>query len=583
MATAKPPVHPLRTRANILLAGVFGPFAQDDQYGSRKNNPMELYHNQVTRLQGGFSLRMFHRTFGLLMIQANIEAPCTVLDFPTLKDFIREIQNHEYDIVGIGAILTNVGKVKEMCDLVRRYRPEATIVVGGHIAAREDLHRAIDADYIVRGDGIHWFRQFLGQDEKAKISHPMVLSGFSGRIMGIELPHRKGHTAAILIPSVGCPVGCNFCSTSAFFGGKGNFVNFYETGDELFSVMCQMEEKLSVRSFFVLDENFLVHRRRALRLLELMEEHGKSWSLDVFSSARVVESYSIEQLVRLGVTWVWMGLEGEESAYRKLKGVDTRKLVKKLQDHGIRVLGSSIIGLEDHRPEDMDRIISYAIAHDTDFHQFMLYTPNPGTPLYQEHSEEGNILSEQELPLADRHGQYRFSHRHKHITEGREEGILLKAFQQDFEVNGPSLYRLIRTMLKGWQRYHDHPDKCIRDRYTWDTAPLRTAYTGAVWAMKKWYRGNARMSEKMNALLKDIYRTFGWKTRILTPVIGLYALAKLKREEKRLKAGWAYEPCSFIQKNSAALAPKNKGASRIKIAIPEAPRIISADASASGT
>ena len=130
MATIKPPVHPLRTSANILLAGVFGPFAQDDQYGSRKNNPMELYHNQVTRLQGGFSLRMFHRTFGLLMIQANIEAPCTVLDFPTLKDFIKEIQNHEYDIVGIGAILTNVGKVKEMCDLVRRYRPEATIVVG---------------------------------------------------------------------------------------------------------------------------------------------------------------------------------------------------------------------------------------------------------------------------------------------------------------------------------------------------------------------------------------------------------------------------------------------------------------------
>lgn len=569
MATAKPPVHPMRTRANILLAGVFGPFAQDDQYGSRKNNPMELYHNQVTRLQGGFSLRMFHRTFGLLMIQANIEAPCTVLDFPTLKDFIREIQNHEYDIVGIGSILTNVGKVKEMCDLVRRYRPEATIVVGGHIAAREDLHRVIDADYIVRGDGIHWFRQFLGQDEKAKISHPMVLSGFSGRIMGVELPHRKGHTAAILIPSVGCPVGCNFCSTSAFFGGKGNFVNFYETGDELFSVMCQMEEKLSVRSFFVLDENFLVHRRRALRLLELMEEHGKSWSLDIFSSARVIESYSIEQLVRLGVTWVWMGLEGEDSAYRKLSGVDTRKLVKTLQSHGIRVLGSSIIGLEDHRPEDMDRIISYAIDHDTDFHQFMLYTPNPGTPLYQEHSEGGNILSEQELPLADRHGQYRFSHRHKHITEGREEGILLKAFQQDFEVNGPSLYRLIRTMLKGWQRYHDHPDKCIRDRYAWDTAPLRTAYAGAVWAMKKWYRKNDDMKQKIDELLKNLYRTYGWKTRLLSPVIGSYALACLIREERRLKKGWACEPLSFVNKNAAALALRKTRRLRLDVAIPE--------------
>jgi len=389
-------------------------------------------------------------------------------------------------------------------------------------------------------------------------------------MIGIELPNRKGHTAAILIPSVGCPIGCNFCSTSAFFGGKGNFVNFYETGDELFSVMCRMEEKLSVRSFFVLDENFLLHRRRALRLLELMEEHGKSWSLDVFSSARVIQSYPIEQLVRLGVTWIWMGLEGKESAYAKLNGVDTRRLVKMLQSHGIRVLGSSIIGLEEHRPEDMEEIISYAVSHDTDFHQFMLYTPNPGTPLYRRHLEDGDILSETELPLADRHGQLRFNYRHRHITGGQEEEILLKAFRRDFEENGPSLYRLIRTMLQGWRRYGNHPDPAVRDRYAWDTAPLRTAYTGAVWAMEKWYKKNPDLAAKMDELLRDLYRAYGLRTRLLAPVIGMYALARLRREERRLNRGWTYEPRSFVNKNEAALARKKSRRFRVEIAVPEA-------------
>src|SRR5436190_1724181 len=53
--------HPKGSGARILLSSVFGPYAQDDQYGSRKINPMELYHYQVTREQGPFSLRMFHR------------------------------------------------------------------------------------------------------------------------------------------------------------------------------------------------------------------------------------------------------------------------------------------------------------------------------------------------------------------------------------------------------------------------------------------------------------------------------------------------------------------------------------------
>ena len=132
MPTSQIP-HPLGRRARILLTSVFGPYAQDDEYGSRRINPMELYQNQVTRIQGGFSLRMFHPSFALRMLQANIDAPCTVLDYPRLDDFIREIRENDYDIVGISSIVPNTGKVKKMCELIREHRPGAPIVVGGHI------------------------------------------------------------------------------------------------------------------------------------------------------------------------------------------------------------------------------------------------------------------------------------------------------------------------------------------------------------------------------------------------------------------------------------------------------------------
>ncbi|MBW2248244.1 MAG: cobalamin-dependent protein [Deltaproteobacteria bacterium] len=553
----EPSVHPLGTRAKVLLSSVFGPYAQNDKYGSREINPMELYHNQVTRVQGTFSLRMFHRNFGLMLIQSNIESPCTLLDFPSLDRFIHEIEHHSYDIVGISSIIPNIGKLKKMCELVRKYLPKATIVVGGHVANKGGIHEIIDADHIVKGEGVQWFRTFVGQKTTDAIRHPLVYSGFGTRILGITLREKPGDTAAVLLPSVGCPVGCNFCSTSALFGGKGKFINFYPTGDELFSIMCQLEEKLNVRSFFTMDENFLLHRERALRLLELMQKSNKSWALYVFSSARALKSYTIEQLVGLGISWVWMGLEGEQSQYSKLNNVETLPLVRSLQSHGIRVLGSSIIGLENHAPDNIHRIIDYAVSHDTDFHQFMLYTPIPGTPLYEEHQKRGTLLAESEFPLADTHGQYRFNYRHQHIPNAREEQFILDAFQRDFEVNGPSLARLIRTLLKGWKKYEHYPDKRIRDRFAWEVKPLRTTYAAAVWAMRKRFRTNKRMAAKMNSLLQEIYETFGWKTRIIAPLAGRYVYAVLKKEERRLANGWTYEPDCFYEKNAAALALEN--------------------------
>lgn len=554
MSKEKQPVHPMGSRAQVLLTSVFGPYARDDEYGSRRINPMELYQNQVTRVQGGFSLRMFHRSFGLMMIQSNLASPCTLLDFPTQERFIEEISQNEYDVIGISAIVPNIGKVQKMCQLIRRYRPAAEIVIGGHISNREGLAEMVDADHIVRGEGIRWFQRYLDQNDGAPIRHPMAVSGFGGRVMGINLGNRPGGTAAILIPSVGCPVGCNFCSTSALFGGKGKFINFFETGDEIFAVMCEMEKKLRVKSFFVLDENFLLHKKRALRLLELMEANQKSWAMYVFSSARVLESYTIDQLVRLGIAWVWMGLEGQESAYDKLKGTDTRSLVRMMQSHGIRVLGSSIIGLENHKPEDVDSIIDYAISHDTVFHQFMLYTPVPGTPLHERHRKDGSLLTEEEFPAADAHGQYRFNYRHPHIKNGLEEKYILDAFGRDFSVNGPSILRMIRVLLNGWQRYGRDPRPRVQRRIAWETFPLRSAYAGAVWAIRKWYRNDPLMTEKADRLLRDIYTAFGWKTRLIASLIGRYAWLSLKREEARLAAGWTYEPVSFHEKNEAVLA-----------------------------
>jgi radical SAM superfamily enzyme YgiQ (UPF0313 family) len=443
--------------------------------------------------------------------------------------------------------MQNVTKVEQMCELVRQYVPDATILVGGHVANVPDLADRADVDHVVRGEGVRWMRRFLSEDASQPICHPAITSGIGARSMGVALRDRPGDVAATLIPSVGCPLGCNFCSTSAMFGGKGKFIHFYETGDELYEVMCDLEAKMQIHSFFVMDENFLLHRARALRLLELMVEHGKPWSLYLFASANILRKYDIEQLVALGVSWVWLGLEGEETRYAKLKGIDTLDLVRTLQSHGIRVLGSSIIGLEHHTPENIDAVIDHAVSHDTEFHQFMLYMPIPGTPLHQEHLARGTMLDTSEFPEADYHGQCRFNFRHSHITAGQEEEFLLRAFQRDFEVNGPSILRIARTLLRGYQRYKDHADTRIRDRFRREARELPSSYAGALWASARWFRSDPDTAAKIKSLLDEIHREFGIKSRLAAMAVGPYLRFTLAREARRLQRGWSYEPPVFCE------------------------------------
>ncbi|MFH1514500.1 MAG: cobalamin-dependent protein [bacterium] len=547
------PKYLLPEDPRILLSSIFGPYAQDDSYGSRKCNPMELYQNQVTRMQGPFSLRMFHRSCGLMLIQANISAKCALLDFPDLERFIKEISENEYDIIGISGIYSNLLKVRKMCELIREYQPDAQIVIGGHIASVTDLDKMLDADHIVRGDGVRWFREFLGDDPDAPINHPVITSGIATRTLGLDVFRKPGDVAAMLIPSVGCPMGCSFCSTSAMFGGKGKCINFYETGDELFDILCQLEDELKVNDFFVMDENFLMNKNRALRLLELMEKNGKPWAFYIFASANILRLYSMDQLVRFGISWVWIGLESEDSNFAKLNGIDVKELVSDMQSHGIRVLGSSIIGMEHHTPKNMDRVIDYAVSYDADFHQFMLYTALPGTPDFIEFEKRGIMKDDIEGISSDSHGQHEFNYHHPHIKNGEENAFLLDAFTRDFETNGPSLARMVKTLLKGWQKYKNDPDPRVRKRFQWEVRNFRFLYSTVIGGIRLYYKDNPAMRSKMEKIQNMMQAEFGILSRLAAEIGGRFLVTKIRREEKELENGKVYGPPTFYERNFGAV------------------------------
>ena len=396
----------------LLLTSVFGPFAVDDRYG-RKENKMELFHNQVTREQGIFSYRFNHSSFGLNMLAENIGVPATVLDFPTLAGFRREL-GKGYSHVGISFIMTNFDKARKMAEVVRELAPDAKIILGGHGTNIDGIEGMIEHDYICKGEGVTFMRRLFGERLDKPVKHPVMFSSYNRKVMGVPIPDGSG----ILVPGVGCSNKCRFCSTSHFFG---EYTAYLKTGQQIYDLCCEYEDKLGVTDFGILDENFLKMPKRAFELIELMQKNRRYFTFGIFSSAETLTSLpDLDVLVRLGVTFIWMGVESKKESYEKNKGVDFRALVAELRKRGVSVMTSIILFTEEHDKRTIWDDVDFGIELNSDYLQYMQLGPIPGTKLYKDYEQEGKL--DDSVPLMERHGQDRIWFHHPHFTgdESRE-------------------------------------------------------------------------------------------------------------------------------------------------------------------
>jgi len=486
----------------VLLSGVFGPFGVDDAYG-RKENIMELFHNQVTKAQEMGSWRFQQRSFGLYFLAANIKADVTVLDFPSRKRFMEELKKG-YDVVGISFITPNFVKAKEMTGLTRQISPESTIVIGGHGAAIDGVEHLLDCDHVVKGEGIRWLRSFLGEDPDAPFVHPTLPIAERQAAFGVPFP---GVGANLLVPGVGCVNGCKFCSTTHFFGRK--YTAYLPTGKELFETARRIADERGIDEFSVMDENFLKDRQRAQDLLAEMERHGRYFTFHIFSSAEAIMAFGVDNMVRLGVTFVWIGFEASSSKgnFEKNEGIDPKGLTQELRDRGIIVLASGILCQEHHTQENIQTDIDFLVGLEADMVQFMLLMPLPVTALYRDHERRG--LLRRDLPFEEWHGQKYLAYHHPEFPGNTAEKFLIAAFRQDYEVNSSSMYRVVETVNRGYGHLAALPgrDACLEARM--EQFRRRTLEYATILPLVVRYAVNETERQRATALDRQISELFG--------------------------------------------------------------------------
>src|SRR5271165_520227 len=452
----------------VLLTSVCRPMGK--KQGESPSVGYELLYRQVTRAQGIFSPRTVNAQFALDYIAENLDAPAVVLQYPSKRELIKELKKG-YDYVGISFIMAVMHKMKETVALIRRYAPNSQIVLGGYGTVLKDEVLKPYADHICREEGVGYFRRLLGEPEiPMPYKQPLMVSWL--KVFGWKVSG-----TGKIFAGLGCPNGCDFCCTSHFFSRK--HIKLLPTGKDIYDVIERYVEMDPDLVFLILDEDFLLNRKRAMEFRDCVLAGGRKVSIFAFSSIKAISQYTVDEILEMGIDGFWIGYEGTRSNYAKQQGRPVADIFTEFREHGITVLTSMIVGFDYQNQEVVAQELDGLMRLKPALAQFLIYGPVPSTPFYERIIKE-NLL--QDVYTNDKELFYRRADgfrtmiKHPTLSAAQIEDIQQWCFEQDFQRLGPSIYRVLETRLLGYLKLRHSPNPVLRQKAEYYANELRYAY-----------------------------------------------------------------------------------------------------------
>ena len=440
------------------------------QYGDAPSVGYELLYRQVTRAQGIFSPRTVNVFFGLDYIAENLDAPTVVLQYPSKRELIKELKKG-YDYIGVSFIMALMHKMKETVALIRKYAPKSKIVLGGYGTVLKDEVLKPYADFICREEGVGFMRRLLGEPEiPMPYKQPLIVSWL--KVFGWKVSG-----TGKIFAGLGCPNGCDFCCTSHFF--KRKHIKLLPDGKDIYAVVERYLDTDPNLVFLIIDEDFLLNKKRAMQFRECVIKGGKQLSIFAFSSVKALSQYTVEEILEMGIDGFWIGYEGTRSGYAKQQGRPIEEILTEFRQHGITVLTSMILGFDYQTPEIIAQELDGLMKLKPALGQYLIYGPVPGTPFNARVMKEGLLLNKfikEPLELYRRADGFTTAMKHPTLSPEQIEDLQRWCFDQDFQRLGPSIFRVLEGRFLGWQKLKDSKNPFLRKKAEVFAEDLRCAY-----------------------------------------------------------------------------------------------------------
>ncbi len=430
---------------------------------------LDLYKERLTRRQGLFAQTGYCPFLSLHLLAQNLYVPVTVLEYPTEELFLREI-HRSYDWVGITLSAIDTQRVLRMCEQIREHSPHSRIVLGGcgvpavkeTLANNSTLKSRSDlVDFFCEGEGIGYLRALLKQPTDVPIRQCLPPAG-----VGFEwFPYT--YLVGNVVAGLGCPNGCPFCSTSAFF--QGRYIELANARTIFECLKTQTRKHPRLRMTLVFDEDFFRDKDRVMELSELIRsdrEFGlRQLGYFTFSSVASLEQYSPEELALSGVSTIWIGAESTYSHLPKLGSHRTKQVFDILHEHGISTIGSWIIGLDAQSRENIEADLEAFIELTPTLAQIAILTPMSGTPFWESLKQQQRVISNFDWSRAHLHA---LNFLHTTLDEQTCLRIVERGHEELNARHGPTILRDFWVHLHGLKY-------CLNSRNP-DLSEARAAY-----------------------------------------------------------------------------------------------------------
>ena len=336
------------------------------------------------------------------------------------KDNILEFVKEKYDVIGISAWTDSWYQSLKMAQALKGKYSNSFIVMGGpHVNIfPQQILKFNFIDAIIMGDGeipmLELLNHLSGENISISQQKPNLpglffrgteYTGYAPYICqnldGLPIPDRKllpleryysiispNKFATSMITSRGCPFECVFCK----LGFQKPVARSAQNVIEEFEAI----EKLGIKEIEIYDDTFNWSHQRTKEICSGILKKNIKISWAIRDRVDKVKEDVLEDLKKAGCYRMHLGVESGSDKILQLikKRITTeqiRRVIKMVKKHNFILLTYFMYGLPGETLADAKKTLDFAIELDTDYAEFSITIPYPGTEAYLNALKEGTI------------------------------------------------------------------------------------------------------------------------------------------------------------------------------------------------